>query len=276
MDYKIDYKIVASDLDGTLLDSNGNISVENFEAIKRITDKGVYFVPASGRTLKEMPKDLIENKNIRYIIYSNGAVVYDKITGEKITLCIPDDIKNKLFDLFFSCDCHVTVRFDGMGYVDKNMQTESHFKYYQINPEHKGVILDYAKYCDDFETVCRNCEDVEVISVFFKDLKDRDECISVINKSGTLGYANIYENNLEIFSLAAGKGNALKALCEKIGCDIDKAIATGDSDNDAMMLKMAGVGLAPSNAPQRIKDVADCVICSNDEHVAKYIYENYN
>jgi len=61
----MDYKIVASDLDGTLLDSHGNISVENFEAIKQIADKGVYFVPASGRTLKEMPKDLIENQNIR-------------------------------------------------------------------------------------------------------------------------------------------------------------------------------------------------------------------
>lgn len=271
----MDYKIVASDLDGTLLDSNGNISVENFEAIKQIADKGVYFVPASGRTLKEMPKQLVENENIRYIIYSNGAVVYDKITDEKITLCMPDSIKNELVDLIFNCDSHLTIRFDGMGYVDKKMQTEEHFRYYQINPEHKGVILDYAQYCDDFETVCRNCEDVEVISVFFKHLKDRDKCISLIEKSGTLGYANIYENNLEIFSLTAGKGNALKALCEKIGCDIDKAIATGDSDNDAMMLKMAGVGLAPSNAPRRIKDVADCVICSNDEHVAKYIYESY-
>lgn len=271
----MDYKIVASDLDGTLLDSCGNISIENFKAIRQIADSGVLFVPASGRTLSEMPESLLNNSDIRYIIYSNGAVVYDKITGEKITLCMPNDIKNRLFDLFFNCDCHVTVRFGGKGYVDKNMQTEKHFEYYGVNPEHKSVILDYAEYCDDFENVCRNCMDAEVISVFFKNLKDRDECISVIKNNSTLGYANIYENNLEIFSLVAGKGNALKALCEKLGFNISKAIAAGDSDNDCQMLKMAGVGLAPSNAPQRIKEVSNSVICSNDEHIAKYIYENY-
>ena len=115
----MDYKIIASDLDGTLLDSTGHISNENFEAIKQLNKSSVYFVPASGRTLAEMPKELVENENIRYIIYSNGAVVYDKITGKKITFCMPDSIKNELVDLIFNCDSHLTIRFDGMGYVDK-------------------------------------------------------------------------------------------------------------------------------------------------------------
>lgn len=271
----MDYKIILGDLDGTLLDSCGKISKQNFDAIEKLFDLGVDFVPASGRTLCEMPKQLVDNDNIRYIIYSNGAAVYDKITGKKITFCMPDSIKNELVDLIFNCDSHLTIRFDGMGYVDKNMQTEEHFDYYSVNPEHKSVILNYAKYCDDFENVCRNCKDAEVMSVFFKHLKDRDKCISLIEKSDTLGYANIYENNLEIFSLTAGKGNALKALCEKLGVDIEKAIATGDSDNDCQMLKMAGLGLVPSNAPEVIKNVGDKVICSNDEHIAQYILNNY-
>ena len=271
----MDYKIILSDLDGTLLDSCGKISKQNFDAIEKLFDLGVDFVPASGRTLCEMPKQLVDNDNIRYIIYSNGAVVYDKLTKQKITFGIPNDIKNELVDLFKNSDCHVLIRFDGKSYVDKFKQSEQDFEYYSVNPEHKGVVIDYATYCDDFITVCKEAQDVEVISVFFKNLEDKQKCKQLIEKSPELGCADIYTHNVEIFAKSAGKGNALLALCQKLNIDKDLSIAVGDSDNDKDMLQKAGLGLVPSNAPDVIKNVGDKVICSNDEHIAQYILNNY-
>ena len=75
------YKIVATDLDGTLFNANVEISPENNAAIKALFDKEIYFVPSSGRTLCEIPKELTESPYIRFISFSNGASVYDKETG---------------------------------------------------------------------------------------------------------------------------------------------------------------------------------------------------
>jgi hydroxymethylpyrimidine pyrophosphatase-like HAD family hydrolase len=58
------------------------------------------------------------------------------------------------------------------------------------------------------------------------------------------------------------------------GIGIENTIAVGDSDNDMSMIKAAGLGLAVSNACDELKAIADKVICSNDEHNIKYIYEN--
>ena len=73
-----DYKIIASDLDGTLFLPDMTISEENEAAIKTLTDMGIYFVPSSGRTLEEIPKNVREHPLVRYVIFADGAGVYDK------------------------------------------------------------------------------------------------------------------------------------------------------------------------------------------------------
>ena len=76
------YKLIASDLDGTLLSDNAEVSRENFDAIKKITERGVVFAPVTGRAMYEMPADVVNCPDIRYIVSSNGAVIYDKETKE--------------------------------------------------------------------------------------------------------------------------------------------------------------------------------------------------
>ena len=71
------YKILASDLDGTLFTTKVEVSPQNNSAIKELHEKGIYFVPSSGRTLCEIPKELTENPYIRFIIFSNGSTIYD-------------------------------------------------------------------------------------------------------------------------------------------------------------------------------------------------------
>ena len=71
------YKVICSDLDGTLLDSESRLSPENASAISELAKRGIIFVPTTGRTMLELPEEIRTHKDVRYFIYSNGAGIYD-------------------------------------------------------------------------------------------------------------------------------------------------------------------------------------------------------
>ena len=114
------YKFRASDLDGTLLNTRGETSRENLEAIKTLHDMGVSFVPTTGRAYNEIPSYLKENPYIRYIIYSSGVAIYDKAEGKKMcSFGMTHDLTNRLFSILEKYDTHVTVRYEGISYIDE-------------------------------------------------------------------------------------------------------------------------------------------------------------
>ena len=99
------YKLLACDLDGTLLDDNSNVSAENLNAIDEMVKLGVEFAICTGRTNDEIPKVLLDNKSIRYIIYSDGSVILDKNKKKNIFEHYIDEITNKkLFELLSNYD----------------------------------------------------------------------------------------------------------------------------------------------------------------------------
>lgn len=270
------YRLIVSDLDGTLLDEAMNVSDENVDAIKKMSQKNVFFVPSSGRTLSEFPKALTDNPDIRYIIHSIGAVIYDKVEKRPIyNACIPNPLMRKIMDIIYSYDCYVTVRYDGDVYVDKNEQTHEKYERYHVCAPHVKVVRTYGKFIDDFEKTFRETDNVEVLAVFFKDLNELEECKKRLLEAGDLIVAKCWGYNLEISSAKAGKGNTLLKLAELLDIPVFDTIAVGDSGNDSTMLTAAGLGLAVSNASDDAKAVCDEIICSNDEHIVKYIYDNY-
>ena len=269
------YKIIASDLDGTLLNDNAEISNENAKAIKMLVQKGVYFVPSSGRTYSEIPKELQESEDIRYLIHSNGAVVLDKKTGKRILSCLSRELSHKVWDIVTSYDTHLTVRYDGRCFVDRRFQTAEHYQYYNICIPHQVVVRDFAEHLDNFEETIRAKDQIEVYSVFFHNPDERAACRKEIESIAELIVVDVDPNNLEIVSSNAGKGKALYALADMLGIDREETIAVGDSDNDKSIVKAAGLGLAVENACVPLKEIADETICSNEEHVMVYILEHY-
>ena len=269
------YKIVASDLDGTLLNSSSELSNENLEAIKKLSSMGVEFVPSTGRSFSEIP-DFIKNiDGIRYFIHSNGAVVYDKLTGERILSCIASGTVAEIMLVLKKYDAHVVYRENGNLYVDPDYQNDKAFKKYNVSREHENVILNYGIYLDDFEDAVSCARNIEVFAVFFKSQEDKLSCRAELLKIPDLNVVECFGFNLEIFHKDAGKGNALRKLAELLSVDYNDTIAIGDSDNDTSMLRDAGLGLATSNACEPLKNVSDRVICSNDEHVAEYVLNHY-
>ncbi len=269
------YKLVASDLDGTLFDNQAEVSRENFAAINTLWGKGVHFVPSSGRTLSEIRSEIKDNPKVRYIIYSNGAAVFDKETGERILTCISKDVVKRILDVLYTFETHITYRYNGESFVDAAYQTEKAYDYYNVCEEHQDAVQGYANYVNNFKELGYSADQLEVISVFFRNYEDQEACKQLFSKWGELRVVESAPYNLEIVSRDAGKGNALRCLADKLCIDYADTISIGNSNNDESMIKAAGLGLAVLNSCESLKKAADEIICSNEEHVIDYVLKHY-
>lgn len=270
-----EYKIVASDLDGTLLDSNGNISTDNLCAISSLKELGVLFVPASGRSLSEIPTEIKDHPAVRYIIHSSGAVVYDKLTEERISFCFPRELSSKIMALLFAADCHLTVRHKGRMFTSLDKMNEESFVKYKVWKPHGELLHLVGEPIPDFEEKFSSAGDVEMISIFIGDNDRLLELKSRLSEIPGVNVASACPYNIELTYSEAGKGNALLALAKKLNIASSETVAVGDSENDMPMILAAGLGLAVENAAEELKAKADRVICSNDYGVAKYLLETY-
>lgn len=271
----MNYKIVACDLDGTLLNNQSGVDRENLDAISELSEKGVLFVPSSGRTFSEIPAPVKNHPDIRYFSLSNGAVVYDRLTGQRMATGISRETGRKILDALYACETHVTMRHGGECYVDAAFQSAYFHKYYNLMQAHCGVVRDYAIHREDFRKFCYEADGAEVFSAFFHDCEEKIACKRKLEQMEELRIVEADEYNLEIFHKDAGKGNALMRLAQHLGIDPAQTMAVGDSDNDASMIQAAGLGLAMSNACDSLKQAADLVICSNEDHVVPYLLNHY-
>lgn len=270
-----DYKIIATDLDGTLLDSDQKVSIENKHAISELTAKGVYVVPSTGRALYEMPAEVRDDPNIRYIIHTDGAAIYDKVTGKNITISMSRAESDKMLDIIAEYETSSSVRYGGICYVDSSKHNTDDYTYNRVGPEYIEHLYKYAEPTDNFESFCRGLDCIEMICTFFHSEDDRIECEKRFNAMPEYQTASSVTNSIEIFSGKAGKGSALLTLADMLGVDRAATIAVGDSTNDSDGIRAAGLALAVQNACDELKELADEIICDNDSHVMKYILDKY-
>lgn len=270
------YKIVASDLDGTLLGKDQKVSCENLEAIGAMRRLGVEFVPATGRSLGEIPHEIMNSSDIRYIITSDGAAVWDKSLGKNIIKnYVPADVVRFVVDTVNKYTSCILVHENGKTYYDTEKHKADIFGICHIDDYFRSIIetRTYPK-ASHYDFMMKS-DAIEMFCIFFENLDALNECRRIFIESGKLSVAQSAPYNLEICFSGAGKGNALKALADIIGVDISDTIAVGDSTNDTAIIKVAGLGLAMENACADLKAIADKVICNNSEHSAKYILDNF-
>ena len=270
------YKLISIDLDSTLLSSDMTVSEENEKAIRTLSKKGVYFVPNSGRTLSEFPASIKENSDIRYLIYSDGAAIYDRETDTVSGAYLDEDIYQRLLKLLGEYESYLSVRRDGISYVDAETFTEECMIYHRVGKYYRDFLFETNVPVENFDAFCRSLRNVEMICVFFHDDNALEEYTKRIHALGGTMTVSSMEHNIEVLSDRAGKGNALLRLAKSLGIEKEETVAIGDSKNDSDMLEKAGRGLAVRNAWEELKAVADEVLpCSNDEHVARYLLNTY-
>ena len=276
MENKRKYKIVASDLDGTLLNKEQTVSEENFRAISEMNRLGVEFVPTTGRGMNEIDRSLINSPDIRYIITSNGAVLFDKNIGKPLlTRYVSKDSVHLILEALRPYNVFIAVHEGGTTYFDKNKYNPEFMNLCGIDAYHGHILSQHAEAVEDFESFLLSSDEMELICIFFEPDKGARTCKQIFEDSGKLCAANPHANYLEVYSSEAGKGKTLAAFAEKLGVDIADVIAVGDSNNDSTMIQEAGLGLAVANACDALKELADQTICDHSEHIAKYVLENF-
>ena len=270
------YRIVASDLDGTLLNKEQTISEENLRAISEMNRLGVEFIPTTGRSMNEVDPLIISSPDIRYIITSNGAVVYDKNIGKTIlTHYIPRGTVRLVLENLRPYNVFIVAKEGGKSYFDKNKYNPEFLNTCGIDAYFGHIISQHAEAVEDFESFLLSSNEIEMIVVFFEFDEATCRCKQIFEDSGRLCAAHANIGYLEVYSSDAGKGKTLVTFADKLGIDIADVIAVGDSNNDSTMIEEAGLGLAVANACDALKELADQTICDNSEHIAKYVLENF-
>ena len=271
----MNYKIIASDLDGTLFGSDHRISEKNMEAIEWLYNNNIHFVPSSGRAFNEMPSVLKEHPLIRYYINSDGGVVYDKKEDKTYELAMPRDVSNRVLDEFYRYKINMMLHADVNSYVDLDLHNEADYKACSYSKSWIDFVFAMDVPKADFKNFAYSHEAVQAYCTFFASRNDLEECKKTLEGMEEVLVAQSNEYNLEVFSNKAGKGNALMLLADILGIDHAQTIAVGDSTNDMTMVHKAGLGLAMQNAVDQLKETADAVICNNDSHAIDYIINTY-
>lgn len=269
------YKLIASDLDGTLLCNDQSLSKENAQAIEEMARRGVEFALSTGRTYGEILPMLRKNPHIRWYLCSDGGLIYDKKEGKSYTALIRDCLQKQLLDILFSSDCLFTAHCNGVSYYDAQRASPEDFAHCNVSEYFQQLLAECDQAVTEFRDFCYRMEGIEQITAFFHSEQELVRCRELLQNTGLVETAWTPPCYMEIYHTCAGKGRALLKLADILGIPPEQTIAIGDTANDISIIKAAGLGLATANAKQALKDVADAVICSNEDHVAQYALTHY-
>ena len=265
-------KAICVDLDGTLLDNSAHLSAENSAAISELSSSSVLVVPTTGRTFGEIPNDVRSHPDVRYLIYSNGAVILDKTTGEQTSVLIDEETYSKAMSILNKYKTMTSFHYQGQAYTDPHRLSK--LDDYRVTPYFKSHFIKTSIFLDDHQSFFAEPRRVEMIVAFFAYDDEMQSCIKELSDLGLYVTSSEY-SNIEILAMGAQKGDGLCRLAQKVGCGVDSIMAVGDSRNDISLLKVAGVSLAMENAHEDLKPYADAIACKNTEHIAKFIIEKY-
>ncbi|MGR4991551.1 Cof-type HAD-IIB family hydrolase [Vibrio rotiferianus] len=261
-------KIVASDLDGTLLAPNHQLSAYSKETLKTLHEQGYTFVFATGRHHVDVASIRRTVGIPAYMITSNGARVHDQNDQEMYSQNVPADLVQRVINTI-KTDPEILIHMYQNDDWLLNKDDE------QLRDFHEE--FTYKLYDED------NAPTDGIAKIFFTHpAQDHEHLVTFENKlleqfGDKLNIAFSTPWCLEVMSAGVSKGDALKAVAESIGLTLENTIAFGDGMNDVEMLSMAGKGLVMSTSHEKVMKALpnNEVIGSNaDDAVAHYLQDH--
>ena len=270
-------KLIAFDLDGTLLDDEKRIPPENLRALEAAVARGWIPVPATGRIVRGIPETVKRLPGLRYFIVSNGAGVYDAAEDRLLYRGdVPLELALRCYEYMDTLPVIYDCYQNESGWMTRSMY-EACAPYFPTEPHMLEIVKRLRVPVDDLkETLRQRGEPLQKLQMFFKpeDLDERERQLRRIPELfPELVATTSVSNNIEINSVNAGKDKALLALAAHLGIPREDTVAFGDGTNDLAMLRAAGLGVAMANADPKVKAAADEITGSNnDAGVARVIW----
>ncbi|MCI9176159.1 MAG: HAD family phosphatase [Lachnospiraceae bacterium] len=275
------YRLIALDLDGTLLNSEGTISNENKTAIQKAAQQGVSFAIATGRPYCGLPLTVIKELDIRYAITTNGAGIYT--IPDKNCLaehCMPANLVIDILKKLLKLEIHMDLFIHGNAYTPAQCR-KTLDKITVLPKSLKKYIYSTRKVLTDpLSFLLEGQLPVQKLTLNFMTnpdgtYKDREQAIQVLSQYPEISYLTGGYGNLEFTLAGITKAKGLSLLCRHLNISVKETIACGDSENDLDIIKAAGLGIAMANAPEDIRGQADAVTLSNDAHGVAVMLERY-
>lgn len=277
------YKLIAIDLDGTLLNQYGIVTQETKEAIQKVKENGAEVIIASGRPIDSIKTIAKEIKSEKYFISGNGAIIYDIAKDEIIyenTLK-----KQKVLDIIKICEENSIYYniYTEKEIIAKSLQCnvlyyhKENIKKEEEDKTHINIVEDIYEYVENKNekivkiTICDSHQ--VVFSSIMRKLKkiDEIEVLDVSHMSRKMIRQGTEEIPIEYFyteisAKNVDKWNAIEFLMEKMEINTEEIVAIGDNMNDKKMIENAGLGIAMGQSHPEVKKVAKQIITSNAEN----------
>lgn len=259
-------RLLAFDLDGTLLNSNKELTPRTREALSAAAEAGVELVPTTGRFFTGMPQAVRELPFVHYAITINGAQVYDirkdcAVSRAEIPLETALAVMEFLDGFPVIYDCYQ----DNFGRMTRHMQQAA--ADFVPNPHALRMVRELRQPVGELKAYLRaQGRAVQKVQFFTPDDTLRLRLHDALQaRFDTLAITSSMPCNVEINDVHANKGEAIASLCAYLGLPLSAAMAIGDGLNDRSMIKMAGLGVAMANAEPEILALADAATASCDE-----------
>lgn len=272
-------KLIASDMDGTLLDAHMSISEENAEAIRFANEAGIEFMVATGRNFQEARAALDEAGIDCAMITLNGAQVFDKDGHSLFTVPIPTLKATTVLDILDANGIYYEVSTNqGLYSENQAKRIESfasmvashlpHLTYKMaIAMASANLELLHINYVDSIRDLLAD-EKLEVLKIICFHIEGPQVLGPVgkeISQLGDLAVTSSGQNNIEVNHKNAQKGIAVAHVAHERGIPLEDVMTIGDNFNDVSMLQTAGVSFAMGNAEIEVKEYAKYITDTNFE-----------
>ena len=278
----MDIKLIATDLDGTFLNSNHlTIPQENIDAFKKAHEIGIKVAVASGRT-KILADNVTEQLPfLDYLITSNGAVTYDLHTGQVVCSTLMSNAQSvEIFNILKDYNLIYEIYYKGDCYM--NEKSYAMFDGEHVPPHIHDLLKEFIKPVPDLAKLIVS-DGIEKLNILSLTGEERIEIEEKIGKTCDIAFASSFpivkgaNGNLEMTDREATKGFAIKGLADALGISKENIMCFGDGENDCSMLQFADYSFAMANGTDLVKSTAKYVTDTNDnggvaKAINKYVF----
>ncbi|MBO7675418.1 MAG: HAD family phosphatase [Atopobiaceae bacterium] len=258
------YKLLALDMDGTLLTSDKRVSPRTRASLEHLAQRGVPLAYCTGRNVLELLEYPRELPFVRYGVLASGAVVHDFATQEDLEV--------------HALDPDVLVGAMEVAQAEGPMTHVMALSQSVVRPDDLRDMARFGMgiYQGMFDNICTRERDLEgwvrmhpgeviKINFYHANAASRDKTRRRLEESGLpLTLANAEQGSVECSALGVSKGKGLASLAKMLGIELSEVVAVGDSVNDAEALKVAGMPVAMGKASAGARQLARLVVADND------------
>ncbi|MGG3892211.1 Cof-type HAD-IIB family hydrolase [Metabacillus fastidiosus] len=269
------YRLLALNIDGTLLRSNGRLQPSTKEAIQYVQKKGVAVTLVTNRHFQSARKLAKALKLKTFYVTHGGAFIANKLDDPFFEKRISEEKTFNLIQVLENYNCHIRVVHERFSIGNKKKTPDNMVNKTLLNTS--DTIFYPLQFVDSLgDTLLDEPASALKIEAVFNDEEYKKEAAETIRAAfEDIDLKMIQPKKLELVAKGVSKENGLRTLARHLNIPMEEIVAIGDSIDDLDMISQVGLGVAMSNAPFEVKKAADWVTRTNDQQGVEYMVKEH-